>query len=141
MIKWLAGETGRIRWWIDCLLAGCSERGEYCNHQEIGSEHVRDAQMGIESGNLSCRFFFQAEDGIRDVAVTGVQTCALPISGPNPASVITFRAASSTVPESRPARAASSAASCALRTISKTRTTFSEGLPNKIGRASCRERV
>src|SRR4030043_1705246 len=25
--------------------------------------------------------FFQAEDGIRDVAVTGVQTCALPISG------------------------------------------------------------
>src|SRR2546429_1158071 len=33
----------------------------------------------------SCRcisffFFFQAEDGIRDVAVTGVQTCALPIS-------------------------------------------------------------
>src|SRR5256884_2968924 len=27
-----------------------------------------------------CLFFFQAEDGIRDVAVTGVQTCALPIS-------------------------------------------------------------
>src|SRR5205809_1506475 len=26
-------------------------------------------------------FFFQAEAGIRDVAVTGVQTCALPISG------------------------------------------------------------
>src|SRR6266436_6908091 len=28
-------------------------------------------------------FFFQAEDGIRDVAVTGVQTCALPIFGTN----------------------------------------------------------
>src|SRR5256884_1347419 len=28
-------------------------------------------------------FFFQAEDGIRDVAVTGVQTCALPISAQN----------------------------------------------------------
>src|SRR6201994_5199290 len=27
-------------------------------------------------------FFFQAEDGIRDVAVTGVQTCALPIFSP-----------------------------------------------------------
>src|ERR1035437_10521505 len=26
------------------------------------------------------RFFFQAEDGIRDIGVTGVQTCALPIS-------------------------------------------------------------
>src|SRR6266436_6235431 len=33
---------------------------------------------------MRCRFFFffQAEDGIRDVAVTGVQTCALPISSP-----------------------------------------------------------
>src|SRR5258707_8235953 len=27
-----------------------------------------------------CFFFFQAEDGIRDIGVTGVQTCALPIS-------------------------------------------------------------
>src|SRR5690606_41127710 len=27
----------------------------------------------------SCHFFFQAEDGIRDFHVTGVQTCALPI--------------------------------------------------------------
>src|ERR1039457_5283507 len=27
-------------------------------------------------------FFFQAEDGIRDYKVTGVQTCALPISPP-----------------------------------------------------------
>src|SRR5260221_4376238 len=33
--------------------------------------------------SLDCRaflFFFQAEDGIRDHCVTGVQTCALPIS-------------------------------------------------------------
>src|SRR5206468_5840282 len=36
----------------------------------------------IPQANL-CRiyFFFQAEDGIRDLIVTGVQTCALPISG------------------------------------------------------------
>src|ERR1039457_2414075 len=27
----------------------------------------------------ACLFFFQAEDGIRDYKVTGVQTCALPI--------------------------------------------------------------
>ena len=27
-------------------------------------------------------FFFQAEDGIRDTSVTGVQTCALPICFP-----------------------------------------------------------
>src|SRR5256885_10482277 len=31
-------------------------------------------------------FFFQAEDGIRDYKVTGVQTCALPISSLNLAS-------------------------------------------------------
>src|SRR3989449_8454772 len=30
-------------------------------------------------GSKPAVFFFQAEDGIRDVAVTGVQTCALPI--------------------------------------------------------------
>src|SRR3989440_8598328 len=29
-------------------------------------------------------FFFQAEDGIRDLIVTGVQTCALPISAISP---------------------------------------------------------
>src|SRR5258706_3853801 len=29
---------------------------------------------------ILCLFFFQAEDGIRDWSVTGVQTCALPIS-------------------------------------------------------------
>src|SRR5437762_2722632 len=32
---------------------------------------------GLGSGS---GFFFQAEDGIRDTSVTGVQTCALPIS-------------------------------------------------------------
>src|SRR6266550_7374178 len=32
-------------------------------------------------------FFFQAEDGIRDVAVTGVQTCALPISAGAPGGI------------------------------------------------------
>src|SRR2546430_12607605 len=34
------------------------------------------------TGALACSgtfFFFQAEDGIRDLTVTGVQTCALPI--------------------------------------------------------------
>src|SRR2546430_8302409 len=30
-----------------------------------------------------CFFFFQAEDGIRDLTVTGVQTCALPICRPD----------------------------------------------------------
>src|SRR5260370_29738473 len=34
----------------------------------------------ILSNRVSFFFFFQAEDGIRDSSVTGVQTCALPIS-------------------------------------------------------------
>src|SRR2546430_7095466 len=32
--------------------------------------------------SVICFFFFQAEDGIRDLTVTGVQTCALPIYMP-----------------------------------------------------------
>src|SRR5262249_58039793 len=36
--------------------------------------------MGMARLVLCLFFFFQAEDGIRDWSVTGVQTCALPIS-------------------------------------------------------------
>ena len=36
---------------------------------------MRDSVEGVKDF-----FFFQAEDGIRDRLVTGVQTCALPIS-------------------------------------------------------------
>src|SRR3712207_8978155 len=35
---------------------------------------------GLLGGGAWLIFFFQAEDGIRDIGVTGVQTCALPIS-------------------------------------------------------------
>src|SRR5438105_12176732 len=38
----------------------------------------------INAWRISIFFFFQAEDGIRDPLVTGVQTCALPISWPHP---------------------------------------------------------
>src|SRR5260370_32659540 len=36
-------------------------------------------------------FFFQAEDGIRYSSVTGVQTCALPISGMNATEKVQLR--------------------------------------------------
>src|SRR2546430_7060096 len=44
----------------------------------------QEAMCDIASVNPTARrtavsFFFQAEDGIRDLTVTGVQTCALPI--------------------------------------------------------------
>src|SRR5256885_14467183 len=35
--------------------------------------------VNVAVGRRYCFFFFQAEDGIRDYKVTGVQTCALPI--------------------------------------------------------------
>src|SRR3712207_7553814 len=37
---------------------------------------------------IMCIFFFQAEDGIRDIGVTGVQTCALPILRPGRIGVL-----------------------------------------------------
>src|SRR5437867_4661789 len=37
------------------------------------------AAVTVSGGFLLLFFFFQAEDGIRDRTVTGVQTCALPI--------------------------------------------------------------
>src|SRR2546429_5189226 len=46
---------------------------------EGSSSDIR-MRIGNYSMQNSVVFFFQAEDGIRDVAVTGVQTCALPIS-------------------------------------------------------------
>src|SRR5438105_1741791 len=43
---------------------------------EVRILSIRDLMAGILGCSL---FFFQAEDGIRDPLVTGVQTCALPI--------------------------------------------------------------
>src|SRR5699024_11794845 len=43
--------------------------------------HMRVDMSRICPTYLVLSFFFQAEDGIRDRNVTGVQTCALPISG------------------------------------------------------------
>src|SRR2546429_2587160 len=53
-------------------------------YENLSFEHIealtygREWELGYDA--LLWFFFFQAEDGIRDVAVTGVQTCALPIS-------------------------------------------------------------
>src|SRR2546429_1227883 len=51
---------------------------ELSEHRLTKTEELRAPRCGL----VLLFFFFQAEDGIRDVAVTGVQTCALPISGP-----------------------------------------------------------
>src|SRR5206468_8093689 len=43
-----------------------------------------------QSSRLRFLFFFQAEDGIRDLIVTGVQTCALPIFGGSLVTIMAF---------------------------------------------------
>src|SRR5256885_10278354 len=46
----------------------------------MGEKVVCDARKVQDDVSGYVGFFFQAEDGIRDYKVTGVQTCALPIS-------------------------------------------------------------
>src|SRR5207248_6644993 len=92
-------------------------------------------------------FFFQAEDGIRDRTVTGVQTCALPIllanilvideAGEEVGDVaspeIDARVKPSLRQHRRHVRCGVDVGSAWLRTCGKGR--------KQIGRASCRERV
>src|SRR5258708_29502648 len=47
--------------------------------RELDSLWIQEVRAGGGNG-IVVLFFFQAEDGIRDDLVTGVQTCALPIS-------------------------------------------------------------
>src|SRR5207248_3970930 len=90
-------------------------------------------------------FFFQAEDGIRDRTVTGVQTCALPIwsccasrlsCGPTTASDWTTSAAGDAGGATETSIGLRRKASASLR--------ISAGIVaeknSEIGRASCRER-
>src|SRR5256886_5930882 len=50
------------------------------NLQQLPLENQRRAGRDERASDMSVVvFFFQAEDGIRDLTVTGVQTCALPI--------------------------------------------------------------
>src|SRR5256886_6768615 len=48
------------------------------NEEEL--QRLEAGDPGIACERIVVFFFFQAEDGIRDLTVTGVQTCALPIS-------------------------------------------------------------
>src|SRR3712207_6883904 len=44
-----------------------------------GRDKKEEEDEGRRAQEEELFFFFQAEDGIRDIGVTGVQTCALPI--------------------------------------------------------------
>src|SRR3989442_6669731 len=86
-------------------------------------------------------FFFQAEDGIRDADVTGVQTCALPISAPRaglePGLVLPNRLIGA-IARAGPRDVAELAAVDGVR---RWRAEVFGAEILEIGRASCRERV
>src|SRR5256886_11210626 len=88
-------------------------------------------------------FFFQAEDGIRDLTVTGVQTCALPIfpEGARDGAVArAFPTASTSEREQHQSRRVGWEREVAFErhTVHPDLYALSEF---QIGRASCRERV
>src|SRR5260370_5047451 len=56
-----------------------SDRSFVIDLVERSLSDERRGELRVIPVLLQC-FFFQAEDGIRDSSVTGVQTCALPIS-------------------------------------------------------------
>src|SRR5262249_57246434 len=93
-----------------------------------------DRRLGPRTGRQHGRrlFFFQAEDGIRDWSVTGVQTCALPICALR--RVFAY---------SRPYWPNLVGAAVALTVAAGTVLALGQGLRRliEIGRASCRERV
>src|SRR5688500_20125286 len=82
-------------------------------------------------------FFFQAEDGIRDYKVTGVQTCALPISASLDGMDSGAFAEARTLPR-RCARGSGGGVPSARR--EQLRGGCAAVVQTKIGRASCRER-
>src|SRR2546429_3335612 len=118
------------------MVEGGSDSGEYlvravCDHD--GCSWDRPCVL------VSLFFFFQAEDGIRDVAVTGVQTCALPISLNSSLKIIAS-------PWSPPGWMKTSGSMIqgallpsAYSPLAKYFVRFVEEY--EIGRASCRERV
>src|SRR2546430_3393710 len=62
---------------VEMALLRYSRQGLLARTRRSGRFHYRMTEKGL--ARRIWLFFFQAEDGIRDLTVTGVQTCALPI--------------------------------------------------------------
>src|SRR5207237_10455486 len=87
-------------------------------------------------------FFFQAEDGIRDSSVTGVQTCALPIySRGNPTVEADVHVGAGARARARAGQGGGAGAGNGVRGRATVPSGASTGEHEEIGRASCRERV
>src|SRR5258708_30109812 len=103
---------------------------------------VRGLGRRLRVEDVTLFFFFQAEDGIRDDLVTGVQTCALPIC-----STISSTASrvvpgiGETIARSEAVRQFSSVDLPTLGWPMIAILTSCRASSIEIGRASCRERV
>src|SRR2546430_13578080 len=87
-------------------------------------------------------FFFQAEDGIRDLTVTGVQTCALPIWTYVGGIQVSGKATVTLLPGVYYLQGGGlSVSGQATVTGSAVLIYNAPTSPGEIGRASCRERV
>src|SRR5256885_6498987 len=87
-------------------------------------------------------FFFQAEDGIRDYKVTGVQTCALPISeDARPARRVDRRVQESDRGSAEFRRRILEPREPQDLRVLRRGDRAARGGRGEIGRASCRERV
>src|SRR5256885_8034022 len=96
----------------------------------------------MEYLRISVFFFFQAEDGIRDYKVTGVQTCALPISTGKSAPILRRSIGTRASLLRRKIGADFPvAANERLRVGSMAQWAAAGSDAIEIGRASCRERV
>src|SRR5258708_14351221 len=94
----------------------------------------------VFDGIAMCFFFFQAEDGIRDDLVTGVQTCALPISDDRRAAVRGDGERRIELPAVRETYAAHRRL-LLDEALHRAIHLEPEARKGQIGRASCRERV
>src|SRR2546430_10060407 len=87
-------------------------------------------------------FFFQAEDGIRDLTVTGVQTCALPIYHLDPHhQLVVLSLFRELARKGRTVITTLHDPTLAARFADRALLLFGDGRWTEIGRASCRERV
>src|SRR2546430_9979143 len=121
------------------ISAGCANVPPCEEVRVIFDNEIRTVVFRPETVRVDALFFFQAEDGIRDLTVTGVQTCALPIFGPREA-----RKVQQVVDKPRHLLAGY------LDPLGVALAGLTESVPalfqqcrgeTEIGRASCRERV
>src|SRR2546423_4786081 len=145
------GESAVFSWFhrlsVNIVLMSLRKRKMMENTLENEGDHQeqRGARLPARGDKDPSLFFFQAEDGIRDKLVTGVQTCALPILGVRMMVIyglpLGLLAAGSLIDEIGFAATGTLYAVGGLALMLAVVLHWRADLWHEIGRASCRERV